>query len=71
MMLPTKFQVKRPFGLGEEAKKWQPSWMISNQNDISYRYFLSASHPNASNQVSSQVTKGVGGASNDYPQGMF
>ena len=58
-MLPTKFQVKWPFGSGEEAKirylRWwlrQPSW-IFDQKD--FKFFLSKSHPNASYGVSSQL----------------
>ena len=41
-MLPTKFGVNWPFGLGEEAKNrfsrwlpWPPSW-ISDRHDFSY-----------------------------------
>ena len=48
-MLPTKFQVKWPFGLGEEAKNrfsrwppWWPSW-IFDRKDLSYIW--STSHP--------------------------
>ena len=58
-LLPTKFQVNWPFGSGEEAKnkfsRWQPWWpsWISDWNDFSY--FWSASHPDASYQVSSQL----------------
>ena len=58
-MLPTKFQVKWPFGSGEDAKikflRWRllrPSWII-NQKDSSY--FLSTRHPDASYKVSSQL----------------
>ena len=61
-MLPTKFGVNWPFGLGEEAKNrfsrwlpWPPSW-ISDRHDFSY--FLSISHPNASYQVWSQLAFG-------------
>ena len=57
--LPTKFQVNWPIGSGEEAKNrfsrwppWWPSW-IPNWNNFSY--FISASHPDASYQVSSQL----------------
>ena len=39
LMLPSKFRVKWPFSLGEEAKnrfsRWRPSW-ISNRHDFSY-----------------------------------
>ena len=41
-MLPTKFQVNWPFGLGEEAENrfsiWPPWWpfWISDKNDFSY-----------------------------------
>ena len=58
-MLPTKFQVYWPFGLGEEAKnrfsRWQPRrpYWIFDRNDFSY--FLSTSHPDAFYQVSSQL----------------
>ena len=62
LMLPSKFGVSWPFGSGEEAKNrfsrwrpWQPSW-ISNRNDFSY--FWSASHLDASYQVSSQLAQG-------------
>ena len=57
-MFPIKFQVKWPFGSGEEANNfsrwlpWQPSW-ISNWHDFSY--FCSTSHLNVSNQVWSQL----------------
>ena len=58
-MLPTKFQVNWPLGLGEEAKKWfsrwppgPPSW-ISDQPGFSY--FWSTNHPDASYQVWSQL----------------
>ena len=61
-MLPTKFQVKWPFGSGEEVKNrfsrwppWRPAW-ISNRNDFSY--FWSTSHPDASYQVLSQLAQG-------------
>ena len=57
-MLPTKFQVNRPFCSGEEAKNRfsrlpgrRPSW-IFDRNFFSY--FWSTSHPHASYQVSSQ-----------------
>ena len=57
--LPSKFGVNWPFGSGEEAKnrfsRWRPSW-VSDWNDFSY--FLSTSHPDASYQVSSQLTQG-------------
>ena len=50
-MLPTKFQVNRPFGSGKEVKNkfsiwltWRPSW-ISDRNDFSYFEF--SSHPDA------------------------
>ena len=49
-MLPTKFQVNWPLGLGEEAKKnnvfKMPVIYISDRNDFSY--FWSTSHLNAS-----------------------
>ena len=57
-MLHTKFQANWPFGSGEEVKnrfsRWPPQWpsWISDWNG--FCYFLSASHPNASFQVSSQ-----------------
>ena len=58
----TKFGVYWPFSSGEEAKNWfskwllwQPSW-ISDRND--FIYFWSTSHPDASYQVSSQLTQG-------------
>ena len=55
-MLPTKYLVNWPFGLGEEAKstfsRWRPSW-ISDQNDFSY---CSTRHFDTSNKVSSQLT---------------
>ena len=61
-MPPTKFRVNWPFSAGEEAKNrlsrwqpWQPSW-ISDRNDFSYLW--STSHPDASYQVSSQLTFG-------------
>ena len=58
-MLPTKFRVNWPFGSGEEAKnrfsKWRPYW-ISDPNDFGYFWFTC--HPNASYQVSSQLTQG-------------
>ena len=45
-MLPTKFRVNWPFGLGEEVKNrfsrwlpWWPSW-ISDQNVFSYFFYL-------------------------------
>ena len=38
-MLPSKFRLNWPLGLGEEAKnrfsRWRPSW-ISNRHDFSY-----------------------------------
>ena len=55
-MLPTKFQINKPFGSREEVKnrfsRWPP-WRISVQNDFSY--FLSINHPDASYQVLSQL----------------
>ena len=61
-MLRSKFGVNWPFGSEEEAKNrfsiwlpWWPSW-ISDQIDFSY--FLSTSHPDASDQVSSQLARG-------------
>ena len=55
-MLLTKFEVKWPFGSGEERKNrvsnWRPSW-ISDQND--FNYFLSTSLPDAAHQVLSQL----------------
>ena len=58
-MIPTKFQINWSFSSGEEAKNifsrwlsWRPSW-ISDWNNFSY--FSSTSHPDASNQVSSQL----------------
>ena len=58
-MLPTKFRVNWHLGLGEEAKNrfsrwppWRPSW-IYDLHDFSH--FLSASHPDASKQVWSQL----------------
>ena len=60
--LPSKFGVNWPFGSGEEAKNrfsrwrpWRPSW-ISNRHDFSY--FRFTSHPDASDQVSSQLAQG-------------
>ena len=57
-MLPTKFQVNWPSGSGGEAKNrfsrwppWRISW-IPDWNDFSLIW--STSHPDASNQVSSQ-----------------
>ena len=62
VMLTTEFQVNWPFGSGEEAKNrflkwlpWWPSW-ISNRND--YSYFWSASPPDASYKVWSQLAQG-------------
>ena len=62
LMLPTKPGVNWRFGSEDEVKNrfsiwlpWQPSW-ISDQNDFSY--FLSTSHPDASNQVSSHLAFG-------------
>ena len=46
-MLPTKFQVNRPFGSGEEY--FQDGRYISDRND--FCYFGSTSHPDASYQV--------------------
>ena len=54
-MLPTKLQVKWPFGSVEEAKNRFPSW-ISDQKDFSY--FSSTGHNDASYQVSSQLAQG-------------
>ena len=49
LMLPTKFQVKWPFGSGEEVKNSfsrQPPWRPSSISDRNYySYFLSTSHP--------------------------
>ena len=63
-MLPTKFQVNWPLGSGAEVKnrfsRWWPSW-IFDRNDFSY--FCSISHPDASNQVSSQLAFGFRGRS--------
>ena len=51
LIIPTKFQVNRPFG-SEDAhnrfSRWQPSW-IKNWNDLAI--FLSTGHPDASYQV--------------------
>ena len=59
LKLPTKFRVYWAFGSEDKAQKrvlrwppWQPSW-ISDRND--YRYFWSASCPNISCHVSSQM----------------
>ena len=58
-MLPSKFGVNWPLGSGEEVKnrfsRWQPWWpsWISDRHDFSY--FLSISHPDASEQVWSQL----------------
>ena len=58
-MLPTKFQVKCPFGSEKEAKnrfsRWRPS-SFSCQNGFSY--FQCTSHFDASYQVSSQMAQG-------------
>ena len=48
-MLPTEFQVNWPFGSGEEVKK---RFSLDGKD---FSYFLSISHPDASNQVSSQL----------------
>ena len=57
--LPNKFGVSWHFGSEGEAKtrfsRWRPSW-ISDRNDFSY--FLSTSHPDASYQVSNQLSQG-------------
>ena len=54
--LPDKFQDNWSFGSRKEVQnrfsRWQPSW-ISNQNDLSY--FWSASYPDTSFQVLSQL----------------
>ena len=62
LMLPSKFGVNWPFVSGEEAKNrfsrwrpWRPS-LISDRHDFSY--FWTTGHPDASYQVSSQLTQG-------------
>ena len=62
LMLPTYIRVNKPFGSGEEVKNrflrwppWWPSW-ISIRNH--FNHFLSLSHPDASDQISSQLAFG-------------
>ena len=59
-MLRTKFQANWPFGSEEEAKdilsRWQPQQPSLTSDWSDFSYFLSTSHPNASYQVSSQLT---------------
>ena len=58
-MLPSNFGVNWPFSSGEEAKNrfsrwrpWGPSWISVLHN---FSYFSSTSHPDASQQVWSQM----------------
>ena len=57
-MLPTKFGIRWPFRSGEVKNRflrWRPSW-ITDRNDFSY--FWSTSHPDALEQVLSQLAFG-------------
>ena len=61
-MLPTKFGVNWLLGLVEEAKNgfsrwlpWRPSW---SSHLLAFSYFWSKSHPDASQQVWSQLAFG-------------
>ena len=59
LMLPSKFGVNWPFGSGEEAKnRFQDGGHLGFPIGTIFAIFLSTSHPDASNQVSSQLVQG-------------
>ena len=59
-MSPMKFGANWPFGAGVEAKyrfsRWRPWWPSGILDQNNFSYIWSTSHPDASYQVSSQVT---------------